>query len=631
MHPPTVPFLPDGLSAVEVPVVEKVHDQLLALHEDMANFEKSMKAVLDHLHRDHDRSARNLLHYIAFRRHDIRDLQGQLAALGLSSLGRSEASILATLQQVLSILGRLAGGLAPKSSPPADLGKSILTRNTEALFGPRCAERPVRIMVTMSTEAARSYEHVRELLASGMDCMRINCAHDDADAWKQMVEHLQRASQELNRPCSILMDLPGPKLRTGPIAQGSPIHKWRPTRDRLGRVIHPIRVLLTASSEPATLPPELDFRISVPGEWLEIMQPEDQVVFKDARSARRKLRIVSNDELGAVAECRRTAYLVPGLKLRLRRRNKAGKWRTLESVRLRGLAPTEQTILLKPGERFFLTAGAEPGQPAVRDEAGNVIESARVSCTIPEVFADLQAGQPIWFDDGKIGGHIVGVARDCVEVEVSHCPAQGCKLGVDKGINLPESQLRIPPLTAKDIDDLRFVVRHADMVGYSFVRTPRDVAQLQEHLQDLGGEQLGIVLKIETREAFEQLPDLLLAAMRSPRAGVMIARGDLAIECGFERLAELQEEILWFCEAAHLPVIWATQVLEHLAKEGTPSRAEITDAAMGERAECVMLNKGPHIIEAVRTLDDILKRMAAHQIKKRSMLRPLKLAGRFGE
>jgi hypothetical protein len=76
----------------------------------------------------------------------------------------------------------------------------------------------------------------------------------------------------------------------------------------------------------------------------------------------------------------------------------------------------------------------------------------------------------------------------------------------------------------------------------------------------------------------------------------------LAVECGFERLAEVQEEILWICEAAHVPVIWATQVLETLAKEGMASRAEITDAAMGHRAECVMLNKGPHVLSAVRGL-----------------------------
>jgi pyruvate kinase len=75
-----------------------------------------------------------------------------------------------------------------------------------------------------------------------------------------------------------------------------------------------------------------------------------------------------------------------------------------------------------------------------------------------------------------------------------------------------------------------------------------------------------------------------------------------------------------------MPVIWATQVLEKLTKEGSHSRAEITDAAMGERAECVMLNKGPYVVEAVRALDDILRRMEKHQSKKRSMLRHLRLA-----
>jgi pyruvate kinase len=112
--------------------------------------------------------------------------------------------------------------------------------------------------------------------------------------------------------------------------------------------------------------------------------------------------------------------------------------------------------------------------------------------------------------------------------------------------------------------------------------------------------------------------------MGARAAGVMIARGDLAVECGYERMAEVQEQILWACEAAHLPVVWATQVLETLARTGLPSRAEITDAAMGERAECVMLNKGPHILDALRMLDDILERMQSHQSKKRPLMRALK-------
>ena len=138
----------------------------------------------------------------------------------------------------------------------------------------------------------------------------------------------------------------------------------------------------------------------------------------------------------------------------------------------------------------------------------------------------------------------------------------------------------MPALNAKDLKDLRFVAPHVDIVGLSFVRRPRDVLALEAELTALNSQHLGVVLKIENRQAFENLPRILLASLRSPPVGVMVARGDLAVEVGFERLAELQEEILSLCEAAHVPVIWATQVLENMAKKGLPSRAEVSDAAM---------------------------------------------------
>ncbi|HZZ77019.1 MAG TPA: pyruvate kinase [Gemmataceae bacterium] len=610
-----------------------VHKSLQALHERIVAFEQSMASVLDHVHSDRQDSARNLLHYIGFRRDDVRELQEDLAALGLSSLGRAEECLLSSVQRVLDLLERSQQmQVADRPAAPVEFeqGRELLTRNTDALFGPAPPHRQVRIMVTMSTEAAQSFEHVRTLLENGMDCMRINCAHDDRDAWLRMIDHLKQAMELTQRQCKVLMDLAGPKLRTGPIAPGPAIHRWRPTRNVMGRVIRPVTVLLTASAHvPA---PDADFQMVVPPPWLKAMRADDQVVFKDARHSERKVRVMEVGPDHAVGVCQKTAYLTPGLKLRLRRRSKNGKkWQTLDHARLHHVPPTEQSILVKPGERLFMTARKGPGHPAVRDEAGNVLEPAVIGCTIPEVFADLQVGHAIWYDDGKVGGRLVQVAPESVEIEITHAHPDGSTIGADKGINLPETHLRLASLTDKDLEDLQFVVDHADLVGYSFVRTPQDVAILHQHLHRLGGDQLGIVLKIETREAFEQLPHLLLSAMRGPCAGVMIARGDLAVECGYERLAELQEEILWFCEAAHTPVIWATQVLEHLAKEGTPSRAEITDAAMGVRAECVMLNKGPHIVEAVKTLDDILTRMAAHQMKKRAMLRPLHLAGRFGE
>jgi pyruvate kinase len=242
------------------------------------------------------------------------------------------------------------------------------------------------------------------------------------------------------------------------------------------------------------------------------------------------------------------------------------------------------------------------------------------------VFDDVRSGESIWFDDGKIGGVIEKVERTEVFVRITRARVDGEKLRSDKGINLPESNLRLEALTPQDLEDLSFVAHHADVVELSFANSAQDVELLQQHLARLGNRQPAIVLKIETRRGFENLPEMLLTAMRVPCCGVMIARGDLAVECGFERLAEVQEEILWISEAAHVPVIWATQVLETLAKSGMPSRAEITDAAMGHRAECVMLNKGPHMLSAVRVLDDILRRMQAHQAKRRGLLRELRLA-----
>ena len=286
----------------------------------------------------------------------------------------------------------------------------------------------------------------------------------------------------------------------------------------------------------------------------------------------------------------------------------------------------QQTLVLKKGDTLLLTPESVAGRLAVLDDHGRALLPARIGVTLPEVFKDVQPGEAIWFDDGKIGGLVHAVDPQQITVEITHARSDGAKLAAEKGINLPDTKLRLSALTDKDCEDLAFIAGHADLVGYSFVRHAEDIYELQRRLDVLHAEKVGILLKIETQHAFNELPKLLLACMRRGRFGVMIARGDLAVECGFERMAEVQEEILWICEAAHMPVVWATQVLESLAKTGMPSRAEVTDAAMSERAECVMLNKGPFIREAVGTLDDILRRMQAHQTKKRAMLRPLHVA-----
>jgi pyruvate kinase len=262
----------------------------------------------------------------------------------------------------------------------------------------------------------------------------------------------------------------------------------------------------------------------------------------------------------------------------------------------------------------------------VHDDDGRIIESATLGCALPEVFRSVRVGERIFFDDGRIGGVIRAVTDDRLNVEITAVPGGAAKLRGEKGINLPDSDLALPALTPKDLADLAAVVKHADLVALSFVQRPDDIEQLYERLDALGAQRVGVVLKIETQAGFNRLPQLLLAAMRRRPVGVMVARGDLGVEVGFERLSEVQEEMLWLCEAAHVPVIWATQVLESLAKGGLPSRAEVTDAAMAGRAECVMLNKGPFIRETLRFLLDVVGRMQEHQQKKTARLRRLQVS-----
>ncbi|MBP2678572.1 MAG: Pyruvate kinase [Deltaproteobacteria bacterium] len=610
--------------------LQQLVDSLESIRSDMVGLEATLLEPGRDIHSSYAPSAANLLHYLALRRHDVRQLQEQLAGLGLSSLGRAESHVLGTLDSVLRILSRLADSdrepLPERPGSPIRFndGKALLERHTEALLGPKPPLRSVRIMVTMPSEAADDYLCIRDILAGGMDCMRVNCAHDDEEHWGRMISNLRRAEREIGRPCRVLMDLGGPKLRTGPIASAEGVIKWRPQRDYLGRVTAPARVWLTPAGQEAPPPLPVDAVLPVPGGWLSRLLEGHVVELEDTRKSIRRVKIVAAVGDSRLGESVQTAYVSSGTPLWIRSRATAtGKRNPSREARVGEIPPREQPILLKKGDSLLLTRAQVAGKPAALNRQGRILQQATVPCTLPEVFDSVRPGERIWFDDGKIGGIIRAVSADQIRVEITQARPQGERLLSEKGINLPDTRMRVSALMEKDVSDLRYVAANADLVGLSFVRNVSDIEALRARLAEYGGENLGVVLKIETRRAFEMLPDLLLAAMRSHSFGVMIARGDLAVECGYERLAEVQEEILWLCEAAHVPVIWATQVLETLAKSGMPSRAEITDAAMGERAECVMLNKGPHILDAIRVLDNILQRMEAHQSKKRSMLRRL--------
>jgi pyruvate kinase len=464
-------------------------------------------------------SALNLAEYLALRRHDLRSLQAALMPWGLSSLGRIEARVMPNLDAVIATLEVICGSESAqhRNRPPIEFffeGNRLLQQHTEELFGQFPPQRRVGIMVTLPTEAATDAAMVREIIQRGANCVRINCAHDTPEVWEKMIHHVRQVEQDTGKSCKVMMDLGGPKIRTG-----------------------------------------------------SVLAPLD------------KRRVFRGDH-----------------------------------------------ILLS---RFMPELGSDVGSG---ESIPSPVDKFQTCCTVPEILDLLAVGTPVYIDDGKIRTRVVDTqypvpnGEPGLLLQVTHASPKGVKLRSEKGLNFPNTILPLSPLTQKDLQDLNFVATHADIIGYSFVQRSADIELLQHELDNRSGGRScrpAIVAKIETAIAVCNLPELIIHAAGKQAFGVMIARGDLAVEIGYQRLTEIQEEILWLCEAAHVPVIWATQVLESLVKNGAPSRGEMTDAAMAERAECVMLNKGPFIAEAITILDDVLTRMEAHQLKKTPQLRAL--------
>lgn len=444
--------------------------------------------------------ALNLAAWLALRRRDLRPLQTSLMALGLSSLGRLEGRVFEALSAVRASLAAIAHE-PPGARPSIDeffAGQECLRLRAEQMFGPAHPTRPVAVMVTCPSEAADDPDFFSKLAQRGVEAVRINCAHDDRDAWGRMVDHARAAGVANGRPMRIFMDLAGPKIRTGKVVSAAD--------HRVQRGDH--------------------FAIAFAGS------------LKDAKS--------------------------------------------------------------------------DFGHPAVE-------------CTLDSALQAAETGHRIFYDDGKLGLVVQHTTQWGLVAKVETCADKGVKLKPEKGLNFPDTDFAVDALTPKDLHDIDFIASHADAIEYSFVQSADDVIKLQEALARRREDwrSLALVLKIETARAVTHLPEILVQAAAAQPTAVMIARGDLAVEIGFDRMAEMQEEILWLAEAAQVPAIWATQVLENLVSKGTPLRGEMTDAAMAARAECVMLNKGPFIGEGIDALEALLDRMSAHQHKKTPELRAL--------
>lgn len=566
-------------------------------------------------------SCDNLLAYLALREHDLQDLQLELAERGLSSLGRLEGSVLHSLRKVMQHV-EIEPADTSLMAPDFAQARSILSRRSAMLLGRPRPHHHTRIMVTLDLDVVGQPELLEQLLLKGMDIARVNCAHDTSHEWTMIItavrdaeERLASRGQAIGRRCRVFMDLAGPKVRTGPLTPTTRPLKLTVEKDAYGRPSRILEGFLDAEASQAqrvrTPGIPSSFVIAVPGQTgLANLVLGDELQFTDTRGRGRTLRVLERISPTKVrVGLERTAYLEEGMDLAT-----AGG----VSFRVGPIMPQPMDIRVQAGDRLVLYReparlghGALGGQPA------------GISCTLPAVLEMVKPGHRVCIDDGKITTIVRNLNREHVALEVIAPHDVPARIRAEKGLNFPDSPIDVPAFTAQDREDLIFVARHATAVGLSFVHRPQDLLDLRKALEDLGCPDLGIVIKIETREAIHRLAQLLLAGLNLPRFGVMIARGDLAVEVGFEHLALVQEDILCLCDAAHVPVIWATQVLESLAKSGLPARAEITDAATGQRAECVMLNKGRFVLDAVKTLADLLSSRERQRIKKRQVFRDI--------
>lgn len=603
-------------------IIQKCYSEVFNLHQQARELEVEYEDELAKIPSNYRASALNLLHYLALRKNDIRNLQTDLSNLGLSSLGRSESHVIASLENVMGILQSLSNS---KELPGYEVsrpfknktGKRILSCHADQLLGLSTKNRNTRIMVTLPTHTATNPILVRELVSAGMNVARINCAHDKESDWMKMINHIREAEQETGNQCLVLMDLAGPKLRIGEIEPSPATLRIKPAKDARGMVIKP--AILKILPDNGISPRSENNEIAIEATAFETLETGDVLKFRDIPNRKREIRVFLKQADHMLAEVKKTTYIENGISFRYYRdKKKIGK------SLFKGLPPMPGEVKVYKGDNIIIT-NEQPGTPAKVNPISKEQELAKIPCSIPQIFSQVNPHESILFDEGKIAGTIEKVSPDAMNVLLTRVGKKGATLTSDKGINFPDSDLNIHPITDFDRQCLDFALQHADIVGFSFVKYAEDIDELIGLMDKQTQRMVGLVLKIETRKAFENLPFLLLTGLKRPPLGVMVARGDLGIEMGFERMAEVQEEILWLCEAAHVPVIWATQVLEQMNKKGLPSRSEVTDAAMSSRAECVMLNKGTYMVETVKFLDNILTRMQNHQQKKTPTLRRLKV------
>ncbi len=240
-----------------------------------------------------------------------------------------------------------------------------------------------------------------------------------------------------------------------------------------------------------------------------------------------------------------------------------------------------------------------------------------IPCQYERLPLEVCAGEQILLDDGNLELLVLSRAKKTVQARV----VRGGVLKNHKGINLPDTKLKIPALTEKDRRDAAVcAAEHVDFIALSFVRRAQDVLDLKRLLARKEAD-IAVIAKIEKPEALENIRDILAAA-----DGIMIARGDLGVELPARKVPFIQDKLIETCIMNRKPVIVATQMLESMMEHGRPTRAEVTDvsAACLSGADAVMLSgetaSGKYPVETLAIMDGILRETESYSFFSRNGL-----------
>lgn len=569
----------------------------------------------------HYKSLLNLKQYLALRSKDRTKVQEKLFLLSLSSLGRSYAHVAGSVE---TLYEQLNSSLYGHSTTPQDINSlphlniqeaiELASKNSTRMFGgkvsSKLSKQTTAIMVTLPSNAADDDgKLIYELAHAGVNAFRINTAHDDALTWKGMADVIAKINipREENNKIKIFVDLGGPKIRTGSIRKLEiPVVMGSNKVQKELLIYHSKEINTVAETTDEVTQKKEPAHIVINNKFFKRLK--EGTVFRVVDVNEKKVLITVSQINGTYAKAYIDKKVYLDKSSRLYKKKHEGFILNIEMQ--------VEPIRLFKGDILNITEEDIPGHAAIYDDKTNSVDYALISCSFNGIAEHIDIGEKIYIDDGKIGLVVIEKKDKLITCKVILAKGNGTVLKEEKGINFPDSHVKTAALTDTDRINALSVMDFVDTLSLSFCQTAEDVRDLQNLLRENNRTDIGIVTKIETKQAVVNMPEILEELLNWEKSGVMIARGDLAIEVGFQNMAHIQEALLDICDAAHMPVIWATQVLESQMKTNLPSRAEITDAAMSGRADCVMLNKGAFATDTIGVLIHILDDM--HNIFKKN-------------